>query len=131
MVRVHGLSGSNTVNSLGAKRTLGDLQHCQAFIPERCNLLANLLDNVRFAQLDNDFFLTTCLDQVEFLGKLLDPQAILFRLELWTEERQRLGNLAPGSWPLLREAVLAGEFGRGKAPALTGYQDRQARTPAT
>jgi hypothetical protein len=41
--------------------------------------------------------------------------------------QQRLGNLAPGSWPLLREAVLAGEFARGKAPALTDYQDRQAR----
>jgi Fic family protein len=74
------------------------------------------------------FFLTTCLDQVEFMGGLLDRQAMLGRMEIWTEEQQRLGNLAPGSWPLLREAVLAGEFARGKAPALTGYQDRQART---
>ena len=31
-------------------------------------------------------------------------------------------------WALLREALLAGEFARGKAPELTGYQERQART---
>ncbi len=74
------------------------------------------------------FFLRTCLDQVEFMGVLLDRQAMLARMEVWTEEQQRLGNLAPGSWPLLREAVLVGEFVRGKAPALTGYKDRQART---
>ncbi len=32
-----------------------------------------------------------------------------------------------GSFSLLREALLAGSFERGKAPAITGYQDRQAR----
>jgi len=36
--------------------------------------------------------------------------------------------LPKGSWPLLREALLCGEFARGKAPELTGYQERQART---
>jgi len=36
--------------------------------------------------------------------------------------------LPKGSWPFLREAVLAGEFARGQAPALTGYQERQAGT---
>jgi Fic family protein len=62
------------------------------------------------------------------MGGLLDLQAMLTRIELWTEEQQRLGTLLPGSWPLFREAALAGEFARGKAPALTGYQDRQARS---
>ncbi len=36
--------------------------------------------------------------------------------------------LQRGSWPLLREAVLAGEFARSQAQVLTGYQERQART---
>ncbi|MGB9115739.1 hypothetical protein [Bradyrhizobium sp.] len=33
-----------------------------------------------------------------------------------------------GSWRLLREAILVGEFPRARAAELTGYQDRQART---
>jgi len=28
---------------------------------------------------------------------------------------------------LIREAVLSGEFERGRAPAVTGYEERQAR----
>ena len=35
--------------------------------------------------------------------------------------------LPKGSWPLLREAVLSGEFSRSQIQALTGYQERQAR----
>jgi hypothetical protein len=31
-------------------------------------------------------------------------------------------------FPLLREAVLSGEFERGKAAAITGYGERTART---
>ena len=33
-----------------------------------------------------------------------------------------------GSWSLLREAVLTGEFERGRAAEITGYKERQART---
>jgi Fic family protein len=32
------------------------------------------------------------------------------------------------SFPLLREALLAGAFDRGKAAAITGYKERQARS---
>ncbi len=74
------------------------------------------------------FFLRTCIDQVDFMDKLLDTRELTTRMEVWTEEQVRLGVLAKGSWPLLREALLAGEFPRGKAAPLTGYKDRQART---
>jgi hypothetical protein len=40
----------------------------------------------------------------------------------------RSGRLPEGSFPLLREALLAGEFERGLAPSLTGYKERMART---
>jgi len=74
------------------------------------------------------FFLTTCVDQVDFMACLLEPEELLRRMEIWTEEEMRAKRLQKGSWPLLREAVMAGEYARGRAPALTGYEERQART---
>jgi hypothetical protein len=34
-------------------------------------------------------------------------------MEIWTEEETRAKRILKGSWPLLREAVIAGEFPRG------------------
>jgi len=74
------------------------------------------------------FFLATCVDQVTFMEKLLEPAELLGRIEVWCAEEVRARRLPRGSWPLLREAVIAGEFPRGRAPELTGYETRQART---
>ncbi|MET4332061.1 Fic family protein [Bradyrhizobium sp. i1.15.2] len=74
------------------------------------------------------FFLTSCVDQIVFMESLFEPAELQRRMEIWCEEEVRADRLPKGSWPLLREALLAGEFARGKAPELTGYQQRQART---
>jgi Fic family protein len=74
------------------------------------------------------FFLTTCVDQVGFMESLLEPADFLRRVEIWCEEETRARRLPRGSWPLLREAAVAGEFARGRAAELTGYETRQART---
>lgn len=74
------------------------------------------------------FFLAACLDQVRFMEKLTEPQELLNRMEIWTDEEIRAKRLPKGSWSLLREAVLTGEFQRSQAEALTGYQERQARS---
>jgi Fic family protein len=74
------------------------------------------------------FFLTTSVDQVDFMASLLEPAELLRRMEIWAEEETRARRILKGSWPLLREAVIAGEFSRGKAAELTGYETRQART---
>uniref|UniRef100_E6VNC8 Filamentation induced by cAMP protein Fic n=1 Tax=Rhodopseudomonas palustris (strain DX-1) TaxID=652103 RepID=E6VNC8_RHOPX len=74
------------------------------------------------------FFLTSCVDQIVFMNSLFEPGELQRRIEIWCEEETRAGRLLKGSWPLLREALLCGEFARGKAPELTGYQERQART---
>ena len=39
----------------------------------------------------------------------------------------RANRLPKGSFPLLREALLAGEFERCSAPSITGYKERMAR----
>jgi Fic family protein len=86
--------------------------------------------NLTLAGLDDfcRFFLATCVDQVAFMEGLLEPSEMLRRIEIWTEEETRAKRLPRGSWPLLRKAVIAGEFARGRAAALTGYETRQART---
>ncbi len=74
------------------------------------------------------FFLATCADQVSFMESLLQPAELLRRIEIWCEEETRARRLPRGSWPLLRETAIAGEFARGRAAELTGYETRQART---
>jgi Fic family protein len=83
--------------------------------------MAGLIDFCRF-------FLATCVGQVDFMAGLLEPEELLRRMETWIEEETRAKRVPKGSWPLLREAVMAGEYARSSAPALTGYEERQART---
>jgi len=75
-----------------------------------------------------NFFLATCVDQVAFMESLLEPAELLRRIEIWCEEETRAKRLPRGSWPLLKEAVISGEFSRGRAAEITGYETRQART---
>lgn len=74
------------------------------------------------------YFLATCVDQVSFMENLLEPSELLRRIEIWCEEETRARRLPRNTWPLLREAVMAGEFPRGRAADLTRYRARQART---
>jgi Fic family protein len=74
------------------------------------------------------FFLSSCVDRVVFMESLFELAELQRRMEIWCEEETRADRLPKGRWALLREAVLVGEFARGKAPELTGYQERQART---
>jgi Fic family protein len=74
------------------------------------------------------FFLGVCIDQIDFMKSLLKPTELMNRVEVWTDEEIRAKRLPKGSWRLLREAILIGEFPRARANELTGYQERQART---
>ena len=53
---------------------------------------------------------------------------LMRRVEIWTDEEIAARRLPKGSWRLLRETILVGEFPRSAAEELTGYQERQART---
>lgn len=73
------------------------------------------------------FFLATCVDQVDYMRSVLAPSELLRRMEIYVEDEVRAARLPNGSFPLLRESLLAGEFDRGQAAALTGYKERMAR----
>ncbi|MEL7520416.1 MAG: Fic family protein [Cyanobacteria bacterium J06553_1] len=76
----------------------------------------------------SEFFLETCIDQVDYMSQLFEPQRLLKRMEAYvmieTHERQ----LLPGSFAILKAAFLEGKLNRGDAAALTGYKERQARS---
>jgi hypothetical protein len=73
------------------------------------------------------FFLDQAIDQVRFMGELLEPNDLLRRMEIYVEEEVRAKRLPKGSFMVLREAALAGEVERGKVQMLTGYEERAAR----
>ena len=73
------------------------------------------------------FFLRICIDQVEFMGSLLQPGELLRRMKLYTDDEVAAGRLPARAMSLLREALLMGEFARGRAPEITGYQERRSR----
>ena len=73
------------------------------------------------------FFLTTCIDQVDFMESLLQPSELLRRMKLYVDDEIAARRLPSGSLALLREAFLAGELARGDAASLTGYQERRGR----
>ena len=86
--------------------------------------------NLSQAALDSfcEFFLRVSNDQVSYMSTILQPSELLRRMEIYVEDETRAGRLPKGSFPLLREALLAGEVERGLAPSLTGYKERMART---
>ncbi len=73
------------------------------------------------------YFLRNCIDQVEFMTTLLQPAELQNRIRVFIEEEIGADRLPKGSFNLLREGLLAGEFDRGRAPELTGYKERRAR----
>ena len=73
------------------------------------------------------FFLERAVDQVAFMGGLMEPEALDRRIETHIDEEVRAKRLPRGSFTVLREAVLAGEVERSRVPLLTGYEERAAR----
>lgn len=73
------------------------------------------------------FFLETCLDQVNFMRELVEPNRLRHRILLWAEEEIRLQSL-PQRTPQVLEAILyRGELPRGDVASLLSMTDRQAR----
>ena len=73
------------------------------------------------------FFLTTCLDQVDFMERLMQPHELRARILLWAEEEIRLDKLPPKSGAILEAVLYRGELPRAETPGLVGTGERQAR----
>ena len=73
------------------------------------------------------FFLVTCIDQVTFMERLIQPDRLRARILLWAEEEIRLNRMPQKSGAVLEALLLRGELRRGDAAAIVGTGERQAR----
>ncbi|HIJ91716.1 MAG: hypothetical protein OEV91_04510, partial [Desulfobulbaceae bacterium] len=82
------------------------------------------------------FFLTTCLDQIEFMNNLLKLDGLLDRIGGYVSMRS--AKLIPGPKPeypslkpeaiyMLQEVLLRGEMGRGEVLRASGMAERTGR----
>lgn len=73
------------------------------------------------------FFLKTCLDQVQFMEQLVQPDRLRDRILLWAEEEARAGTLPAKSGQVLEAVLFRGELPRGDVPTLLRASERAAR----
>ncbi len=73
------------------------------------------------------FFLNTCIDQVVFMERLVQPDQLRARILMWVEAEISLDRLPPRSGAILEAVLFRGELPRSEAAAIVGTGDRQAR----
>ena len=74
-----------------------------------------------------DFFLRTCIDQVEFMESLMQPDRLRARILLWAGEEIRIRTLPPKSSSILEAVLYRGELPRADAAGVVGVGERHAR----
>jgi Fic family protein len=73
------------------------------------------------------FFLKVCIDQVDFMESLVQPDRLRARILMWAEEEIRLGQLPARSGTVLEALLYRGELPRGDADVVAGTSERQGR----
>ena len=73
------------------------------------------------------FFLSTCIDQVEFMEQLMQPSRLRDRIRLWAEEEIRTSDLPVGAEKVLDAILYRGKLQRSDVTEILGVGDRQAR----
>lgn len=77
------------------------------------------------------FFLNTCIDQVEFMEGLMEPERLRARVLIWAEEEIRIGALPKGSDRVLKVLLQEGEIARARLPEILNTSERNARRPTS
>jgi Fic family protein len=73
------------------------------------------------------YFLKACLDQVDFMESLVQPDRLRARILMWAEEEIRLGALPAKSGEVLEAVLYRGELPRGEVEGVLGASARTAR----
>jgi len=74
-----------------------------------------------------EFFLQTCIDQVEFMAGLMQPERLRDRIMIWAEEEMRAGALPPKSDIVLKAVLYQGKLERGDVDIMLGMSPRSTR----
>jgi Fic family protein len=72
------------------------------------------------------FFLEVCVDQVEFMEELMQPDALRARILLWAEEQIKLSKLPPSSGRVLEAVLYRGNLPRSAVASVAGASTRTA-----
>ncbi len=72
------------------------------------------------------YFLEICLDQVEFMEGLVQPDRLRTRILLWAEEEMRMNTLPDKAGTILEALLYRGILPRGEVAQITGTSHRQA-----
>ena len=75
----------------------------------------------------SQFFLEICLDQVQFMEALVQPDRLRDRILLWAEEEARADQLPARAGQVLEAVLFRGELPRRDVPELLGTSERSAR----
>jgi len=73
------------------------------------------------------FFLAVASDEVRAMRALLEPVALLGRVESFCAEERDAGRLPDGSFAVLREVMLRGELPRAHVETVVPFRERKAR----
>lgn len=74
-----------------------------------------------------EFFLRISIDQVEFMGSLMQADRLRDRIMIWTEEEMRAGHLPPKSDLVLKAILYQGVLERGEVDSMLGMSERTSR----
>lgn len=73
------------------------------------------------------FFLAVASDEIRAMRALLEPAALLGRVESYCAEERDAGRLPDGSFAVLREVMLRGELPRAHVETIVPFRERKAR----
>lgn len=73
------------------------------------------------------FFLETCIDQVSFMEKLMQPDHLRTRIMLWAKEEIEMKKIPPQTIQILEKILYRGEISRGELPEILNVTERHAR----
>lgn len=73
------------------------------------------------------FFLRICIDQVDFMESLIQPEKLRTRIKLWADEMIQLNQLPTKAGMVLDAILYRGELPRDELANITGTGERQAR----
>jgi hypothetical protein len=74
-----------------------------------------------------NFFLSICIDQVDFMERLVQPDRLRDRILIWAEEEIRANTLPPKTGAVLEAVLYRCELPRGDVALLLGTSERNAR----
>jgi Fic family protein len=73
------------------------------------------------------FFISVCIDQVDFMRELLSPELLTQRIEGYVKRRAFEASLRPEAAHILTDLIYKGEIPRGDAIRVSGLKERTAR----